>query len=102
MGRTVVHSRPTGPSQSMVFQVSDQHSNALRSRVRRFESCWGRFLTSAILLLTCGFADRVPIGLCSRVAPRAPDVAVPGTDAEQGLAGHWRGTTPSRAGLTQG
>jgi hypothetical protein len=30
--------RPTGPSRSMFVQFSGQHSNALRSRVRRFES----------------------------------------------------------------
>ncbi len=41
--RPVDRTRPTGPSQSTFVQVSGQHSNALRSRVRRFESCWERF-----------------------------------------------------------
>jgi len=40
--RAAPHTRPAGPSATMFALVSAIRGSGLRSRVRRFESCWGR------------------------------------------------------------
>ncbi len=57
--------------------------NGLRSRVRRFESCWGRFLDQAKWPLTCQFFVAAGLAVCSQMPPMRRVSAVPGTYAER-------------------
>ena len=53
---------PETPLSIMFAQVTGLQSDGLRSRVRRFESCWGRFFENLIEKLLLIHLERFVLG----------------------------------------